>query len=823
MRNRYQFSVNTNFLFLTKGKIIFGFAMAVFALIAAWGVSKLVFEKMIATVDGVSKPDEKLNLVNGIYNDVSRLDQKQKYLAINKSDEGGFISETRAIKLKLDTLSYLYAEDAAQLKRLASIKKLLAKRDQQFINYLTVRDSLLNTNSFSKEIENLNSIFAERAFQTDSAIYTTESKIATTTVKEEDNKGFFSKLFGKRKPDSYKIVSEELKIKRDTLNQFAEDSTLQSIENSLAKIKSRQKLKSKKFVEKERKLILASNELTQQMLAVLEEVRVEALVQVAYKGSLARTVVNQGIKQITSILIVFFILTVLMVYFILTDLSKSNRYRLALEEAKRLADYNAKAKERFLSNMSHEIRTPLQSIVGYSELIQKTKKPDKQAVNAIKLSASHLLYIINEILDYSRITSGKFTLKCEPFNVKDAINEVVLILQPLASQKNLSLMVQLSTDEGTWVKGDVFRLKQVLYNLLGNAIKFTEKGSVKLRATISKKEEATTLTIIVEDTGIGIDKKSFDSVFEEFDNGNHQETADFKSTGLGLSIVKQLVSLHHGNIEVKSEVGKGTVFSLELCYVSVTEQEVNQTLPQKKLMKKFTDKLVWVIDDDQLILDLCSLILSQNNIQHQTFNQPKQLLSQEIPENLAYVLMDMRMPEIDGLTLFGELVKRVSQNVLIYAITAQILPEEQRKILATGFHGIIKKPFTEESLLSVLAEHQPEFDELNTTNLKKMTFGDKNQLTKILTRFAEDCIADIELLKQKIIERDHNICRLITHRLAGRTGQIGYKLLSQRFRRIETKLNNKDTFNEDLVNEINEETKKLTSFIAYLVEKDYSI
>ena len=199
MRNRYRFNIKGDLLRATKGKIIFGFLMAILALVAAWGVSKLVFDEIIETVDQVSKPDSKLLLVNRIFNSVSRLDQKQKYLAIEKDDDNAFISETRAIKLSLDTLKRLYATDSVQLQRIKSVEKLLGKRDQQFILYLTVRDSLLNTNSFSKEIEKLNSIFAERAFLSDSAIYTTESKTSTTTLKDDGKSGFFNKIFGKKK------------------------------------------------------------------------------------------------------------------------------------------------------------------------------------------------------------------------------------------------------------------------------------------------------------------------------------------------------------------------------------------------------------------------------------------------------------------------------------------------------------------------------------------------------------------------------------------------------------------------------------------------
>ncbi len=823
MRNRYRFNIKSDLLRATKGKIIFGFLMAILALAAAWGVSKLVFDEIIETVDQVSKPDDRLILVNRIFNSVSSLDQEQKYLAIKKNDDTAFISETRAIKLSLDTLSNLYATDILQLKRIKSIKKLLSERDRQFILYLTVRDSLLNTNSFSKEIEKLNSIFAERAFLSDSAIYTTESKTSTTTLKDDGKPSLFNKIFGKKKSESYKVVSEELKIKKDTLDQFVEDSILRNMESSLNYIKSQQKLKSNKFIAKERSLANASNTLTQQMLTVLDEVRSEALAQVANKGISARNIVNKGIKQITIILIVFFVLIVFLSYFILSDISRSNKYRLALEKAKELADYNTRAKQRFLSNMSHEIRTPLQSIVGYSEIIQKTAEPDKKAVEAIHLSASHLLYIINEILDYSRIASGKFNLRNEVFDAASAINEVLLILQPLVSEKSLSLTTELKIEDQLWLKGDSFRLKQILYNLLGNAIKFTNQGSIKLTVEVSKDAEIAVLKLQVADTGIGINERSLANIFEEFDNGNDTETLNFSSTGLGLSIVKQLVELHNGTISVQSELEKGTIFKLELNYQNVLFEEITPLNQPKKSVKKYTDKMVWIVDDDQLILDLCGLILSQKQILHQTFNKPTELIKTIIPHGLAYVLMDMRMPEIDGISLFKALKEKVPSVVKFYAITAQVLPLEQQKILNAGFNGIINKPFTEENLLKVLIDNTSEFDNFSPENLKKMTFGDQNQLTKILKRFVEDCSNDIELLKSEIINRNFNMCRLIVHRLAGRTGQIGYTSLAHQFRKTENKLQDDSSFTEELVSEIKEELQSLAQFMDYLIESNYSI
>jgi signal transduction histidine kinase len=201
-------------------------------------------------------------------------------------------------------------------------------------------------------------------------------------------------------------------------------------------------------------------------------------------------VVNDGITQITTIIIIFFLLTVILLYLILADITRSNRYRRALEQAKDEAEYHGKAKQRFLSNMSHEIRTPLQSILGYAELITQQEVPKKKDIDAIYQSSIHLLQIVNEVLDYNRIISGEFSFNNQVFNIRKALDEVVSVMRPLAEQKSLQLNADLDLANLEFVLGDAFRLKQILFNLLGNAIKFTLKGEIKLSA--SYKRQGTT-------------------------------------------------------------------------------------------------------------------------------------------------------------------------------------------------------------------------------------------------------------------------------------------------------------------------------------------
>src|SRR5690606_20875833 len=202
-----------------------------------------------------------------------------------------------------------------------------------------------------------------------------------------------------------------------------------------------------------------------------------------------------------------------MVYLILADIRRSNADRLALEAAKEEAEYHAAAKQRFLANMSHELRTPLQSIIGYSEQLKQGQPESDTQVDAIYQSSEHLLQIVNEILDYSRITSGKIILNEKPFAVTGLISSVVAVMKTQAQAKGLELKLNTRVLGSGHVLGDAFRIKQILFNLLSNAVKFTDRGKVTLDVSTVVYAEKTELSMVVKDTGKGIPKGDLERIF----------------------------------------------------------------------------------------------------------------------------------------------------------------------------------------------------------------------------------------------------------------------------------------------------------------------
>ncbi|MCX2576344.1 hybrid sensor histidine kinase/response regulator [Pedobacter sandarakinus] len=810
--------IQRRFFRAIKSKVIIGFLLACFALILAWGISNFAFTRMLNTVEEISAPNDRLRIVTDLSHKIARLDQLQRDEAFNKQGDYSFLRESGKLKVALDTLKKLYRGDETQLARIKSIKGLLNDRDKQFVNYLKVRETLVNTKSISEEVRKLNELVAARTKRTDSAILTTETTTSTTTLAPEDaqkSRGFLSKLFGKKKADVYKIINEEFKIKRDTLNPKAEDSIMKSMTGSLKTIELEQRQKSQKFLKREADLSDASNALTNQMLTILREVEAEAVSQLDQTAIQAKEVVNDGITQITLIIIAFFLLTVILLYLILTDITKSNTYRKALEQAKDEAEYHGKAKQRFLSNMSHEIRTPLQSILGYAELVSTQDQPSKKDVDAIYQSSIHLLQIVNEVLDYNRIISGEFSFNQQVFNIATVLDEVTAVVRPLATQKALQLLTKFDLDGITYIKGDAFRLKQILFNLLGNAVKFTLKGEIELGVSVKKQEGQLHFHFTISDTGIGFEKQDMERIFNEFEQIESPEryVLNQTGTGLGLPIVKALVEAQGGRIYVKSKPGKGTTFNVFLKYLETEEVAVHPS-GSYEIAEKGE---VWVIDDDKLILALCGLIFDQHHISHKIFGQVADILTQEASPLLKYVLIDMRLPEMTGLELCHILKKKLPPTVKFYAITAQVLPEEREMVLSEGFDGLIMKPFMADDLLSIferkfVEETQIEFD---FSSLEKMTFGDQQLFEKILNRFKQDCIDDAATIERCVTDNDRDQCRLLVHRLAGRTAQMGASDIANSFRLLEIEIAENGLQSSTTV-EIRDQLKQLKGLIAVI-------
>lgn len=792
-----------------KGKVIVAFLSGCIALFFAWEASRQASIQILGNIDSLSTPVDKLHLVNQLFRDINKLEQLQRAQAIlgKDRDSNNLANESLELRRSLDNLGKLYTGDSSQLARISSMKKILRERDSLFTNYMRVREGLVSGKELSRQLGRLTSIYSKSPVLVEKII--TTEKTSTITVNppgyDDDKKasrGFLGRLFGKKRGDAAsettevdqlpheQLASETVDVKIDTISSAAQlnpDSLKREIDKARRTIVSTQRLKSTSFIDREAALTNAGNILINQMLNILQEVEKDALTQVERNNTKTKGVVEEGARNIINIILLFVLATAILLYLILTDISRSARYRNQLELAKDEAEHHSAVRQRFLANMSHEIRTPLQSIIGYSEQLRQGNAPKNEAINAIHYSSEHLLQIVNEILDYSRLASGKFSLNFGTFSLKNLLQEIIALMQPQSSKKALALKLEDNT-EVDYVIADSFRLKQILLNLISNAIKFTDEGSVTLSVSATETDHRYHFVFRVIDTGHGIPKESFANIFNQFEQVSTSAVAATKGTGLGLSIVKELVELQGGSVSVESELERGTTFEVRLGFA----RPVAALKPSQEVLSNFpvNELEVYLVDDDQLILQLVCSIFEKHHIRYHCFTSPLDLLNNLDNPDKSVVLADIRMPEMSGIELCTELRKK-SSSLRIYALTAQALPEERKMILDTGFNGILMKPFREADILALLRdtvlteqlqEIKPEKD-FDLSSLEQMTFGDTDKMIRILKQYVDDSREDLKQLS--ILQGDEAEVPFLLHRLAGRSAQLGAAKLAALMRELE--------------------------------------
>ena len=381
------------------------------------------------------------------------------------------------------------------------------------------------------------------------------------------------------------------------------------------------------------------------------------------------------------------------------------------------AEQASLAKSEFLANMSHELRTPLNSIIGMTQLIKAEKLfPDTlEAFESIKTSSQNLLNIVNDILDLSKIEARQIILEYVPFNLNDTIHHCVHSLRPIASKKGISL--ECKTPDNLWIIGDPLRFSRILTNLISNAIRFTEKGSVIL--TIRSKELLDTnkrlIRAEVSDTGIGIPLQKLSSIFEKFTQADTSTTRRYGGTGLGLSITKELVELMGGRIGVYSAEGKGSIFWFELECDIATETKISEHQVSIENDKKLSHKLishekvrVLVAEDQDMNQVFMRKLLNNLGITHFTVVENGEL-AVEYASTREYdiILMDCHMPVMNGYvatatirTLSDDMVK----DIPIVAMTADAMPETEGKCLAAGMNVYVSKPFNINTFEKILSQ-----------------------------------------------------------------------------------------------------------------------
>ncbi|MCB1157967.1 MAG: PAS domain S-box protein [Leptospiraceae bacterium] len=430
-----------------------------------------------------------------------------------------------------------------------------------------------------------------------------------------------------------------------------------------------------------------------------------------------------------------------------SDVSERDEVEKKLQTAKDQAEQANMAKSIFLANMSHEIRTPLNSVIGFADLLDKRIEDSEQKsyIQAIKSSGRVLLSLINDILDFAKIESGRMHIQEEDVNLLDLLNDLQEIFLPKVHSKKLDFLLKIPEKLPLFVL-DKIRVRQVLFNLISNAVKFTEKGSINVQAEFY--EENKELCIKVKDTGIGIPKEKWESIFDVFRQQDEADSRKYEGSGLGLSISKKLIEMMKGSIEVESEVGKGSEFSIRFFNLSVKPNRGNLQYSGDINSIKFKKSKVLIVDDVDMNRHLLSKFLEKRNIQ--TFEagnglEAIEIAQREVPE---VILMDLRMPGMDGYET-GRRIRAISELELkpMIAITGSTIDKNEKGI---QFDAFINKPVQLKDVILELSKFLP-YEKIELMDNQKMEggFGSKENNIRALQEIRSGLLSEWEKIKKR--------------------------------------------------------------------------
>ena len=498
------------------------------------------------------------------------------------------------------------------------------------------------------------------------------------------------------------------------------------------------------------------------------------------------------------------------------DITKLEEKEIELRRSKEEAEMANRAKSDFLSNMSHEIRTPMNAILGFTEVLMRGHSNDpvesKRYLSTIASSGKHLLGLINDILDLSKVEAGKIEIETLPCPAHQIVQEVVKVMGVKALEKGINLEFVAIDSMPELVLTDAGKIRQILTNLVGNSIKFTESGVVKLSTRYKSEKHKSRLIIEVSDTGIGMTQEQAEAVFKPFVQADSSITRRFGGTGLGLTISKRFAEALGGDITVTSEQGKGSCFIVNIEVEAVPQarllsstevmQEITSNTTEQQVTWVFPDANILVVDDGDENRDLLEVVLSGAGLSIETAVNGQQAVSMATAGNFDLILMDVQMPIMDGYTAV-RLMREKGISIPIIALTAHAMKGAESECLSAGYSGYMTKPIDIDKLLKYLANELGGKIATATTSLQqeaantalmiedsvseKMTEntplkaaihsslpGAKNKYRSLIGRFITRLDEQFSLIEQAAATANYEQLADLAHWLKGSAGSVGF-------------------------------------------------
>jgi len=508
-----------------------------------------------------------------------------------------------------------------------------------------------------------------------------------------------------------------------------------------------------------------------------------------------------------------------------------------LKRAKETAEKANRAKSDFLARVSHEIRTPLNAILGFTEQLKQTELTTKQYeyVKIIDKSSEHLLSLINDILVLSKIEARQINFERSPFKIEHTVKYVFNALLNKAEEKGLSFSYNLDQELDLVVLGDSFRLRQILINMLSNAIKFTVSGYVELRCfLVEKSKNRIKVRFDIIDTGIGIKPENLQTIFDQFKQADSNITQKYGGTGLGLTICKNLIDMQGGSLSVSSQVNIGTTFSFVIPYVKGKKSDVLSNDKGDIDPDKLRNKKVLLVDDDSVNRLLGKTILEKSECDYDMASNGKEAIEKLDTKKYDIVLLDIHMPDISGVDVARYFrKKKKNESTKIIAVTAAVMKDDIKKYYRAGINDFLIKPYKEIHLFNKMCEvlqlkketfpkpvaeiilkeeiHPKLYD---LTELKKMSGNNPELITNMINTFIENSQEALQKFHKALLDKNWNQIAETAHKILPSYRHLEVNSIVVQLDELKTK-----EPGQKKANAIEEKTKKVMQTMVKLLEE----
>ena len=667
------------------------------------------------------------------------------------------------IKDNMDTLKNLSISSEQNL-RIDTINTLLGKRIENLKDLYYVKKYYIPEDFYNKTIEKIGTL-------KDSADIIPDLREKIITVIDSsyiirERKGLF-----RTKRDSILKVDTTLHRIVDTLSMVSTnnntDTLMNVIRDSWSQYQQQKEEIDAEVSRREGIVIQSGQHITERLKRVLKDLEKEELENTMIRLEQQQITTHHLTRTISWIAIIACVLVVFFVVLIINDITQSQRYRRELEAAKTYTERLLHNREKLMLTVTHDIKSPLSSIIGYIELLNNTQLEERQHyfLKNMKGTAEHILHLANNMLDFSKLESNKMEINTVPYNPGRLLQETTDSFLPLAAQKSLELKSDISNALNGLYLGDSMKVRQIVVNILSNAIKYTREGKVSLSAFISPTKDDQFI-IVIKDSGPGMTEEEQELIFKEFTRLTPQHNNGAEGTGLGLTITLQLVHLLDGELTLESKKGEGSTFTVKFPLIKATAQESQPTETPSSPPVRHEGMKAFIVDDDILQLTVTTELLRKAGIQCDTCTHPQEVLSRLEKGNYNIVLSDIQMPEMDGFELVQQI--RESQNQQIKSIPVIALSARddmhEKEYQEAGFSAYLNKPYTPEQLYSrvndllgcTIETKQPTTqtsDKNAPYNLDMiMVFADndKDAANQIIGSFISDCKTNFQLLAQHL-------------------------------------------------------------------------